>query len=363
MALKEYISNYLFWELLQVALGAAKELSHIPSKEEWEKVYEEATRQAVLGVIFEGVQKLSSDFWPPFEMKFHWIGFCEQINLQNLLLNKRCVEVSEFFAKEGYRSCILKGQGNALMYRNPLSRTPGDIDIWVEGKRNDITEMVRKRFPNVKEQYHHIDFPLFDDIDVEVHYRPSWQITPIHNRRIQQYYLAHRNVQCNHVCKTLDEKGRICVPTRDFNLIFQLSHIMSHFFLGGIGLRQLIDYFYLLKHDFTELERKEYVENLKRFGMMKFAASVMWFMKEILGLEERYILVKPYERGGRLIYEEIMSTGNFGQYDSRIEKRYLNRLSTTCSIIAKNTRLACVYPIEALWGPIMLLSNKCFKNR
>ena len=355
--------NYLFWELVQVALGTAKELSRIPSTIEWKIIYEEATRQTVLGIVFEGVQKLPTEQWPPSDLKFQWIGICEQISQQNLLLNKRCAEVSEFFAKGGYHSCILKGQGNALMYPNPRSRTPGDIDIWVEGSRSEITEMVRKKYPDVKEQYHHIDFPIFKDVDVEVHYRPSWQITPIHNRRIQQYYLSRRNVQCNRVCKTLDEKGRVCVPTRDFNLIFQLSHIMSHFFLGGIGLRQLIDYFYLLKHDFTELERKEYVDNLKRFGMMKFAASVMWFMKDILGLEEQYILVKPYKRGGMLISEEIVSTGNFGQYDNRFEKRFLGRLSTTLSIIIKNTRLATIYPAEAFWSPIMLLRNKYVKKR
>lgn len=354
--------NQLFWELVQVALGSAKKLSHIPSNKEWGKVYEEATRQAVLGVVFEGIQKLPAEQWPSSDLKFQWIGICEQINQQNLLLNMRCLEVSEFFAKVGYHSCILKGQGNALMYPNPLSRTPGDIDIWVEGYRNEITEFVRSKFPDVKELYHHIDFPMFNDVDVEVHYRPSWQITPIHNKRIQQYYLSQRNVQCCHVCKTLDNGGHVCVPTRDFNLIFQLSHIMSHFFLGGIGLRQLIDYFYLLKQNFSALERKEYVENLKRFGMKKFAASVMWFMRDILGLEEKYILVKPYKRGGRLIYEEIIAAGNFGQYDSRLEKRFLSRLSTTFSIIIKNTRLATIYPVETFWSPIMLLHNKFFKN-
>lgn len=354
--------NQLFWELVQVALGTSNKLSHIPSKVEWRNIYDEATRQAVIGVVFEGVKKLPVDYWPPQDSKFQWIGICEQISQQNLLLNKRCVEVSELFAKKGYRSCILKGQGNALMYPNPLSRTPGDIDIWVEGNRNDITEMVRKRFPNVKEQYHHIDYPIFNDIDIEVHYRPSWQITPIHNKRIQQYYLSQRNVQCCHVCKTLDNGGHVCVPTRDFNLIFQLSHIMSHFFLGGIGLRQLIDYFYLLKQNFSALERKEYVENLKRFGMKKFAASVMWFMRDILGLEEKYILVKPYKRGGRLIYEEIIAAGNFGQYDSRLEKRSIGRFSTTCFIIIKNLRLANIFPVEVFWSPIMLLRDLYLKS-
>lgn len=47
----------------------------------------------------------------------------------NIRLNDAAIQVSEWFRKKGFRTCILKGQGNALMYPNPYSRTPDDIDI------------------------------------------------------------------------------------------------------------------------------------------------------------------------------------------------------------------------------------------
>ena len=61
---------------------------------------------------------------------------------------------------------------------------------------------------------------------------------------------------------------------------------MHHFFFEGIGLRQMVDYFYLLKQGFTEEEKRQIVEVIKRVNMFKFATGVMYIMKESLGLED-----------------------------------------------------------------------------
>lgn len=69
----------LFYELMQVALGTWKRLSRVPSVREWEAVYDEAERQAVVGVFLEGLQ------WCivhdegcmanlPIDLKLQWIG-------------------------------------------------------------------------------------------------------------------------------------------------------------------------------------------------------------------------------------------------------------------------------------------------
>ena len=117
--------------MIQIALGNRQELSLTPSVGEWGSIYQESIRQAVIGVAFEGVKKLPKEQWPPPGLKFQWIGICEQLRQQNVLINRHCAEISQMFVNEGFHSCILKGQGNALMYSNPFSRTPGDIDAWV----------------------------------------------------------------------------------------------------------------------------------------------------------------------------------------------------------------------------------------
>ena len=76
----------------------------------------------------------------------------------NVRLNDATIQVSEWFQKKGFRTCILKGQGNALMYSTPYSRTPGDIDIWVEGGDKRVISFVRSISPHEKACYHHIEF-------------------------------------------------------------------------------------------------------------------------------------------------------------------------------------------------------------
>ena len=53
----------------------------------------------------------------------------------------------------------------------------------------------------------------------------------------------------------LGEQGEIAIPTVEFNLIFQLTHIYAHLMNEGIGLRQLLDYYYVLC-DFYKVYQK-----------------------------------------------------------------------------------------------------------
>ena len=172
----------------------------------------------------------------------------------NVRLNDAAIQVSEWFRKKGFRTCILKGQGNALMYPNPYSRTPGDIDIWVEGEDKRVISFVRSISPHEKACYHHIEFPSYKGVEVEVHYRPSFLLCFWHNRKLQKYYESVKEEQFSHRVM-LGEQGEIAIPTVEFNLIFQLTHIYAHLMNEGIGLRQLVDYYYVLC-DFYKVYQK-----------------------------------------------------------------------------------------------------------
>ena len=163
----------------------------------------------------------------------------------NVRLNDAAIQVSEWFRKKGFRTCILKGQGNALIYPNPNSRTPGDIDIWVEGGDKRGISFVRSISPHEKACYHHIEFSSYKGVEVEVHYRPSFLLCFWNNRKLQKYYERVKEEQFSHRVM-LGEQGEIAIPTVEFNLIFQLTHIFSHLMNEGIGLRQLVDYYYVL---------------------------------------------------------------------------------------------------------------------
>ena len=179
------------------------------------------------------------------ELLLQWMAESQMLEKANVRLNDTAIQVSEWFRKKGFRTCILKGQGNALMYPNPYSRTPGDIDIWVEGGDKRVISFVRSISPHEKACYHHIEFPSYKGMEVEVHYRPSFLLCFWHNRKLQKYYERVKEEQFSHQVM-LGEQGEIAIPTVEFNLIFQLTHIYAHLMNEGIGLKQLLDYYYVL---------------------------------------------------------------------------------------------------------------------
>ena len=199
-----------------------------------------------MGVLFDGIKKLPAEHvGMKKELLLQWMAESQMLEKANVRLNDAAIQVSEWFRKKGFRTCILKGQGNALMYPNPYSRTPGDIDIWVEGGDKRVISFVRSISPHEKACYHHIEFPSYKGVEVEVHYRPSFLLCFWHNRKLQKYYERVKEEQFSHQVM-LGEQGEIAIPTVEFNLIFQLTHIFSHLMNEGIGLRQLVDYYFVI---------------------------------------------------------------------------------------------------------------------
>ena len=199
-----------------------------------------------MGVLFDGIKKLPAEHvGMEKELLLQWMAESQMLEKANVRLNDTAIQVSEWFRKKGFRTCILKGQGNALMYPNPYSRTPGDLDIWVEGGDKRVISFVRSISPHEKACYHHIEFPSYKGMEVEVHYRPSFLLCFWHNRKLQKYYERVKEEQFSHQVM-LGEQGEIAIPTVEFNLIFQLTHIFSHLMNEGIGLRQLVDYYFVI---------------------------------------------------------------------------------------------------------------------
>ena len=236
----------IFIDFLRFCIGSVKEIPGSLKEADWQELYAIAKKQCLVGILFDGIKKLPAEHvGMKKELLLQWMAESQMLENANVRLNDAAIQVSEWFRKKGFRTCILKGQGNALMYPNPYSRTPGDIDIWVEGGDKRVISFVRSISPHEKACYHHIEFPSYKGIEVEVHYRPSFLLCFWHNRKLQKYYERVKEEQFSHRVM-LGEQGEIAIPTAEFNLIFQLTHIYAHLMNEGIGLRQLLDYYYVL---------------------------------------------------------------------------------------------------------------------
>ena len=237
----------IFFEFLRFCIGTVQEVPSSLKGADWRVLYAMARKQCLVGVLFDGIKRLPADVGMDKGLLFQWMAQNQTLRKANARLDKAAVEVAEWFGRKGFRTCVLKGQGNALLYPPGMERTPGDIDLWVDGGDRKVVSFVRSLSPDERVCYHHIGFPEYNGVEVEVHFRPSFLFCFRHNRRLQGYYERVMDEQFAHKVK-LGEQGEIAVPKAEFNLIFQLTHIFTHLMNEGIGLRQLLDYFFVLKN-------------------------------------------------------------------------------------------------------------------
>ena len=342
----------LLYDILRIAIGQQGSLSVEPTDEQWHEVFRIAVQQTLVGVLFPAVERLSAEQRPPREILLKWYALTEKITQTNKVLNDRAVKTEAFFTKNGFICCILKGQGVATYYPHPLLRTAGDIDIWLSGGHRRIHNFARGRVGLHGVTYHHIHYPLYNDAEVEVHITPGFLYAPCLNIRLQRYFKEQMDMQCFCRAKLPEGEGEIMVPDVEFNLLFLLLHMYKHLLGEGIGLRQMMDYYYALQQPIDTAARERVLLRLKEFRMLRFARATMYVMREVFSIDERLMLVAPEEKAGKFLLDEIMQAGNFGKYDARIDrKNYFRLFPRFWNSIRHNVRFIRYYPSEVLWNP------------
>ena len=318
----------------------------IPPVQNWQAVYDFAEKQQIIGVCSPASYSVGFDQ----DVLFQWLGDEQQIRYQNSVVNKRIEELSRILKEAGFRFCILKGQGNAEMYPDPGLRCAGDIDVWIDADEKSVTGFVRKRYPDIEQTFKHIKFPVFDDVDVDVHTTPLRLYHPSHERELEKWIHHQKDKQFAHTIRLSSNGWDVSVPTPRFNVVYQMGHILIHLLDEGIGLRHMIDYYYVLQAlgRLSEAEKHEIVGEWQKFGMLRLASGVMWIEKEILGLSEAYLIVEPNARRGNILLGEMLEGGNFGHHSSvqRWKGTYFAFRFAKAIHLAK---IASLFPGEAMF--------------
>lgn len=360
----------IFFDFLRFCIGSAKEIPGSLKEVDWKELYAIAKKQALLGVLFHGIRRLPKELAPEQKLLMQWMAMAELIRKQNIRQFQDSVKICQNFENEGFANCILKGQGNALLYPDPYMRTPGDIDIYLSGGRRKIMKYVDQVCPNQVMRYHHVDFPMMKTA-IEVHFTPSYMFFPIHNSRMQKWFGKVMDLQCSNIVTLPDGYGEITVPTTNFNVIYILSHLYRHIFTEGIGLRQLLDYYFVLVKWHTDLtnltdsnkslpqmtqintDLDTLRHELKYLGLWKFAQAVMYVLHEVFGLSEDRMIAPMDEKEGRFLLDEIVRGGNFGQYDDRMGSKVgESKIHRYFRMNLRNLRFVKHYPTEALSEPL-----------
>ena len=368
-----------FFELVRAGLWSDGNPDiRIDGTTDWPEVYRLATEQSVLGLVLAGLEH--SDIKPPKMLLLQWIGEVQMIEQQNKKLNEAAEHLIRIFKNGGLCSCVLKGQGVARLYdvrckksdvrslnseqssesskvqesqgasgSLSLRRQPGDIDLWVEGGREKVLQFLKSSYLKTGTVViHHVDASIVDGVETEVHFLPSYSYNYFRYIKYKKFFKEEANQQFNH----FDGQVGFAYPTNRFNAVYLMMHIFRHVFHEGIGLRQLMDYYFVLIH-LTDEERKWAYGKLKWLGLGKVTSAVMFVMKEVFLMDDKYLLCNPSEKTGKYLLEEILAGGNFGKFGEQYESAHSG---SSFNLYLKNLkRLGKVYslcPSEVLWAPI-----------
>lgn len=359
---------------------------------DWDACYHFAKRQTLVDVLFDGIQRLPKELAPARPLLLRWLSDSESIRRRNMRMDRASAYIYNKVCAAGFRCCILKGQGNALLYPHPSSRIPGDVDVWVMANREELRHialpLTEGDGSSLQESLNHIGLTVHG-VSVELHSTPALLNSPLYNSRLQKWLKRNADLQCSNRIALPNNAGEVAVPTVSFNIIYQLCHLFHHCFYEGVGLRQIVDYYFVLKNtDFSgntdegagNTDRDEVLlntdytdfldsssgglgevdsggalvalqEELKWLGLWKFAGAVMYVLREVMGLDEKRMICAPDERRGRLLLEEIMAGGNFGHYDTRNHFGQ-GALWHNIQRFRRDWHMLRFYPSEALSEPL-----------
>ena len=333
---------------------------------DWDAFYDFAKRQTLVGIVFDGIQRLPKGAAPRLDLLMKWLGMSQRVKMRNEVLNEATVAVYNSVRNAGYSCCILKGQGNAVMYPNPSARMPGDVDVWVDAGRDDVRKLAHALVENAdgrvgSESLNHIGLTM-GGITVELHSTPGFMANCIYNRRLQNWLRRNADLQCSNMVALPNGSGAVAVPTCAFNAVYQLYHLYHHYFYEGVGLRQVVDYYFVVvkseerrvKSEEGEVKSEELrVKNpmalegeLNRLGLWKFAGAVMYVLHNVMGLPEDMMIAPMDRKRGRMLLDDILNGGNFGHYDKH------HAVGHNLLRLYRDARLLRFYPSEALSEPV-----------
>ena len=337
-------------ELIQMSVGVRETFSREPSDEVgWQALLKEVAAHRLMGVSFPVIEQLFIADKVPTGVYGSWLVMVGRIRELNERQRKGLVTVYRFFEQNGFRSCVLKGQASGLLYPDPLLRQSGDIDIWVEGGRDEVLNLLKAHFEVQKTRYIHSEVNMLKGMRVEVHYTPSWMFSPFANIRLQRWFASHAEEQFTHY----EERLEANVPTLRFNGSYMLLHIYRHLLEEGIGLRQVMDYYYVLLQ-MDQDDRDAVWADIRHLGLARFCGALMEVLSVVFAIKEEYMLCSPSRRRGRILLEAILRSGNFGLADpifANKESKSEGILAHGWRKIKRNVHFLLLAPREVLAMP------------
>lgn len=138
--------------------------------------------------------------------------------------------------------------------------------------------------------------------------------------------------------------------TPSFNMVYLLLHIYNHYIYEGVGLRQLMDYYFVIVNGAGEYSPVETRETISKIGLEKFAGAVIWVLSKVMRLEEKYFVWEPNVKEGTALLNEILQSGNMGKYGGELHMQDANAWQRLLLACRRRVRMSEFDPLSPLWS-------------
>lgn len=291
-------------ELLQCGLWGRTpraDVFELLSNADWQALLELAERQAVTGLCYPPVLKLSERCGPPEQVLIQWYaraGYIEQFNCR---LRRVWTELNEGFKRAGLKVILLKGIGVADWYEKPLLRAPGDIDLYFPADYDRAVETVKSWGIEVKGGDWHDTFH-YKGVEVELH-------AAYHHLSSPGLDIATQKVG--------EGPSGYLVPAAAYNARLLVVHPAFHLLKEGIGIRYLCDWAVFLKAHSNTIDFDCLEKDLRQLGTGDFcrvftALTIAYVELDGVDLPSKWTTGIPEKKLIQL-YNDMMATGNFGR--------------------------------------------------
>ena len=319
-----------FFELLRAGLWNSEVQSEAFKGVDFEEVYRLAEEQSVIGLVLEGIERSKiqvSSSRVPQELLLQWIGEVQQIEQQNEAMNEYVAGLIEKLREEEIYALLVKGQGVAQCYEKPLWRCSGDVDLLLSEENyqkakavlSPMAEEVEREFSTLMHQGMIMPGGYVVELHGNLHSRLSWRVDRgIDEARDDVFYSGN-------VRSWQNGNTPVFLPGINSDVIFLFTHILSHFYIEGIGLRQICDLSRFLWTYKDSLDYGLLETRIRKMGLLSEWKAFAALAVEYLGTPEEampmYSDDKKWSRKADRIMEFVLECGNFGHNRQRKRPR------------------------------------------
>lgn len=201
-----------------------------------------AEEQSVVGLVAAGLENVVN-VKVPKEDVLKFVGQTLQLEQRNQAMNVFVAKLIDQLRSQDIYALLVKGQGVAQCYERPLWRSSGDVDLLLSDnnyKKAKASLMpIASEVANEDEATKHQAL-VINGFDVELHGKMPFEISKRVDKGIDEVL---NGVFCGGSIRSWDCNGtQVFLPSPDNDVVLVFTHFLHHFFIEGVGLRQICDW-------------------------------------------------------------------------------------------------------------------------